>query len=97
MAMRSRRKPDYQMKIAKERITILFKESETAEDDLARRYIKLAKKIGMRYNVKLGPQRKKMFCKYCFTPFKGAKSRLKGGSLSRECRFCGKITKMKYK
>ncbi|MBI4170266.1 MAG: hypothetical protein HY514_01110 [Candidatus Aenigmarchaeota archaeon] len=97
MPERSRKKPEYQTKIAKERIEILFSEMENAPDDLARRYIRLAKKIGMRYNVKLGPGKKRKFCKYCFTPFRGAKTRLKNRFLVRECRFCKKAAKMKIK
>jgi ribonuclease P protein subunit RPR2 len=97
MAERSRKKPEYQIQIARERIEILFSEAKKAPDDLGRRYMRLAKKIGMRYNVKLGPQKKKLFCKHCFTPFGGAKSRLKDGYLVRECKNCKRITKMKYK
>ena len=97
MPERSRSKPEYQVKIAKERISILFSEARHAPDDLASRYIRLAKKIGMRYNVKLGSERKKVFCRQCFTPFKGAKTRMKSGFLVRQCRHCGKVAKMKIK
>ena len=97
MPERSRKKPEYQTKIAKERIEILFDEAKKAPDDLARRYVKLAKKIGMRYNVKLGPDRKKLYCKHCFTPFSSGRARLKNGLLVRTCRHCGKVTRMNYK
>ena len=97
MPERSRRKPEYQTKIARERIDILFDEAKKADEDLARRYLRLAKKIGMRYNVKIGRERKKLFCKHCFTPFRAGRARLKNGYLSRECKFCGKTTRMKYK
>ncbi len=97
MPERSRKKPEFQTKIAKERIDILFGEAEHAKDDLARRYIRLAKKIGMRYNVKLGPERKKLFCQHCFTPFRGARTRMKNGLLARTCGHCGKTTKTRIK
>jgi len=97
MTERSRSKPDFQVRIAKERIDILFDEAAEAPDDLARRYIKLAKKIGMRYNVKIGSERKKTYCKYCFTPFKGTAAKLKNGFIVRKCRHCGKVTKIKFK
>ena len=97
MPERSRKKPEYQTKIAKERIEILFSEAEKAPAELACRYIKLAKKIGMRYNVKLGPERKRLFCKYCFTPFRAARARLKNGYLVRECGYCRKVSKMAIK
>lgn len=97
MPERSRKKPEYQTKIAKERIEILFSEAEKAPDDLARRYMKLAKKIGMRYNVKIGTARKKLYCTHCFTPFRGARTRTKNGFLVRECRYCRMVTKIKIK
>lgn len=97
MAERSRKKPEFQVKIAKERIGILFDEARKADDELARRYIKLAKKIGMRFNVKIGPEKRKLYCKYCYTPFRSAKSRLKNGFLVRICRHCGRTTRIRYK
>jgi len=97
MPERSRKKPEFQTKIAKERIDILFEEAQKAPEDLSRRYIRLAKKIGMRYNVKIGAGRKKLYCTHCFTPFGGGRTRMKNGSLVRTCGHCGKTTKMKIK
>jgi len=97
MPERSRRKPEYQVRIAKERISILFGEAQTAEDDLARRYIRLAKKIGMRYNVKIAPEMKRAYCRHCFTPFKQSRTKLKSGFLVRRCRFCGKTSRLRFK
>jgi ribonuclease P protein subunit RPR2 len=56
------------VKIAKERIDILFK---LAEKELkknpkrSRRYIELARRIGMRCNVRLTPEQRRNFCKKC--------------------------------
>ncbi len=97
MPERSRKKPEFQVKIARERMEILFSEARTAPEDLARRYIRLAKKIGMRYNVKIGTERKKLYCTKCFTPFKAAKARLKKGFLVRTCVHCGRISRMPVK
>lgn len=98
MAERSRNKPDWQIKIAKERIDILFDEAAKTKDKrLRRRYMQLAKKMGMRYNVRLG-ERKKMFCRHCFYYFGGeAKRRLKGGKLTIVCPGCKKVAKYIYK
>lgn len=56
-------------RIARERIQILFEEAEKAakEDkfDFANRYVELARKIGMRYNVRIPRELKRKFCKYC--------------------------------
>ncbi len=101
MRPRSRGKPEYQIKIAKERIVILLDEAKNAAKDepqLARRYCALAKKIGMRYNVRLG-KLKKRFCKYCYSYFTSGNSRrrLKSGVITIKCFSCGKIMRMPYK
>lgn len=98
MPERSRSKPEWQIKIAKERIGILFSEAAKTNDKaLQNRYMKLAKKIGMRYNVRLG-EKKKMFCKNCFYYFSAdVKRRLKNGKLVIVCPGCQKITRYIYK
>ena len=64
------KKPDWQLKIAKERIEILF---NLAEGNLekhpkrSRRYVELARKIGLRYNIRLPKDTKRGFCKNCNT------------------------------
>lgn len=71
--MRTSKKPDWQTKIAKERIEILFAlaENEFKErPDRSRRYLELARKIGLRYNVRLMKNEKRKFCKKCNTLLK---------------------------
>src|SRR2546428_4041026 len=71
MRVRSK-KPDFQAKLARGRIQILF---DLAEKELkkhperSRRYVELARKIGLRYNIRLG-KIKKEFCKKCNTLLK---------------------------
>ncbi len=94
-------KPDYQIKIAKERIRILFSEADNAAKDdpeLAKRYMKLAKRIGMRYNVRLGKLKRK-FCKRCYSYFtaKNSQRRLKRGILIITCKECGHVQRYPYK
>ena len=91
-------KPLHQLKIARERIEILFSEAAKAEPELARRYVKLAKKIGMRYNVRLG-KLKRRFCKHCYSYFtaENSKKRLTSGIMNVHCLSCNKITRMPYK
>lgn len=97
-----RRKPEDQIKIAKERIDILFKEAENVvreRPDLAKRYVKLAKKIGMRYNVRLGKLKRK-FCKYCysfFLPGLTCSQRLRKGRITIKCFSCNKTIRYPYK
>ncbi len=91
-------KPEYQLRIARERIAILFNEAAQAEPELAKRYMKLAKKIGMRYNIRLGVL-KRRFCRHCFSYFtaENSRRRMKNGIMNVMCLSCGKITRYPYK
>ncbi|MCK4967486.1 MAG: ribonuclease P [Candidatus Aenigmarchaeota archaeon] len=64
----TRRKPQWQIDIANERIEILFNLAKTEfknnRHDLAKRYVGLARKIGMKYNISLSNY-KMQFCKMC--------------------------------
>lgn len=101
--MRTRsRKPEYQIKIAKERIGILF---ELAEKELKRhpergkRYVELARKIGMRYNVRLGDYKGK-FCKNCNSILKpgfSSEQRIEKGTIIIKCLKCNKIYRRMFK
>jgi ribonuclease P protein subunit RPR2 len=69
MQNRSRRqKPQSWLNIAKERIEILFSEArKTASDQpkRANRYVTIARKIGMRYNVRIPSKHRREFCHKC--------------------------------
>lgn len=93
-----RAKPEYQRKIAKERIDILFEEAASAEPALARRYMQLAKKIGMRYNVRLGKP-KRRFCRQCYAYFtaKNSQTRIKAGTINIKCLSCNKTMRYPFK
>lgn len=94
------KKPEYQLRIARERIGILFEEAEKAarEDKaLARRYVELARKIGMRYNVRIPPRLKRKCCRNCHSLLLSSLQRLKNGMIRIECSSCGKITRYPYK
>ncbi|MBI2076529.1 MAG: hypothetical protein HYT72_04755 [Candidatus Aenigmarchaeota archaeon] len=98
--MRSRNKPEYQLKIAAERIELLFKEAaKAANPEMAKNYVRLAKKIGMRYNVRIPKKFKRMYCKYCFSFLApdNSKMRLKGGRLNVKCFSCNKTMRYLYK
>jgi len=102
MEQRSRKKPEYQLKIARERIAILLDEADkmVKEDKkLAKRYVELARKIGMRYNVRITEYKKK-FCGKCHAYLKSgltSKHRLKNGLLQIECLECKNIMRYSYK
>ena len=94
-----RSKPDYQVRIANERIEILFdeagKRAKKGDYDLQRRYVRLAKLIGMRYNVKIPTDLKRKYCRHCYTfLFPKSKLRTKRGIVTIKCFNCGK--KIRY-
>ncbi len=64
------KKPAWQTDIAKERIEILFEEAEKSlrkHPERSRRYVELARKIGLRYNIRFPKELKRRFCKKCNT------------------------------
>ncbi len=83
-------------RIAKERVELLFSLAETAamggKLELSRRYIELMLKIARKHNIRLGRDKKRMFCKSCHTfllPGRTAKVRLKKGRVIIKCEVCG--------
>ncbi|MBI3190144.1 ribonuclease P [archaeon] len=94
-----RSKPEYQVKIAKERINILMNEAMAAQKEnpeMSKRYFILAKKIGMRYNVLIPGNKKRKFCKKCFS-FLSEGWRFKGGQARVTCKNCGQSMRYPYK
>ena len=92
-------KPVEQIKIAKERIQLLIRQSidvHTSRPDLSRRYFQLAKKIGMRYNIRISREQKRKFCKKCFS-YIGEGWRFKKGRAQAVCRHCGDVMRYPYK
>jgi len=91
------KKPEYQTKIARERIGILFgfAEKELKEHPKrSKRYVELARKIGMRYNIRLGKEQKRKFCKNCNSVLKSgvtSQQRTEKGKLIIKCTKCNKI------
>ncbi len=95
--MDRRSKPAWQLKIAKERIDILFSEAQkTKEKKLKDRYVELARKIGMRYNVKIESRYRRRYCRYCYKYLDG-KRRLVKGKLVVMCASCRKVNRYPYK
>ena len=90
-----------QKKIAKERINILFEQLKKTKDiTLKNRYITLARKLSMKYNVPIEKNHKKLFCKNCYKvliPGKTLRTRLKNKRLSYFCTNCNHITRYPLK
>lgn len=84
--------------VAHERMGILLKEAERAvragRSDRARRYVDLARKIGMRHNVPLERSWKRWVCAGCGTylvPGRNATVRVRTGRTVVTCKDCGAV------
>ncbi|MBI2084801.1 MAG: ribonuclease P [Candidatus Aenigmarchaeota archaeon] len=103
--MRRSQKPDWQTKIAKERIQILFSLAEKEfrrHHERSRHYVELARKIGLRYNIRLDKDKKREFCKKCNTLLKpGISSKVRLDKLTKtinvRCLNCKKVYRYPYK
>lgn len=89
--------------IAKERIKKLFEQAVemfSTDSKLSDRYIELARKIAMKYKVKLTSAQKRMFCKHCYSflmPGKNCTVRLTGKTITYSCKKCKKFIRIGYK
>jgi ribonuclease P protein subunit RPR2 len=105
MKRRKKGKPRVWIKIARERIEILFnlaREELERNPERSRKYIQLARKIGMRYNVRLTKEQKRSFCKRCnqlLIPTKTSKVTInsKKKLVEIECLNCGSLYRYPYK
>lgn len=55
--------------IARERIDVLFKEADkifSENPKLSNRYVNIARKIAMKFNLKIPKELKRKFCKHCY-------------------------------
>jgi ribonuclease P protein subunit RPR2 len=89
-------KPDWQKDIAMERIVNLFSLAEKEfreKPERSARYIELASKIGMRYNVRIPVSTKRKFCKHChayLSPGVSSKVRKGKDGVVVTCLSCGR-------
>ena len=89
--------------IAGERIDILFDlaEEEALAHNLhrANRYVELARKIGMRYNVRIPRRYRRSYCKHCHSylvPSINSRVRLRGKRTVIFCENCGDYMRMPF-
>ena len=67
-------------RIAKERVAYLIgraEEYKTKDYELARRYVELAKRIAMRYRVRIPKELKMTYCKKCLYPYREGRFRVR--------------------
>ncbi|MCK4335183.1 MAG: ribonuclease P [Candidatus Aenigmarchaeota archaeon] len=102
--MTRRVKPETWKKIAKERIKILFDQAGKEfkkHPERSKRYVELARKMGMRYNVRLTKEMKMRFCKKCFSYLKPGvncrvRTRRDKQSVVLTCLDCGFVSRYPY-
>jgi ribonuclease P protein subunit RPR2 len=106
MKLRKRlKKPDWQQDIARERIDILLGLAEKnfrKKPERSHRYVELARKISLRYNVRMKKEQKRKFCKKCnslLLPGVTSSARLdsKRRLLIIKCKNCNTIYRHPYK
>jgi ribonuclease P protein subunit RPR2 len=85
------------VRIAGERIHHLFGLAETeaarSKETLPDRYVALARRIGMRYNVRIPPDYRSSYCRGCsayWVEGRTVRSRLRGGRKVSTCLVCGR-------
>ena len=77
-----------------------FNMARTGELDLARRYLTLARKIGMRYTIKIPSRLKRRTCKECRVPLLPditSRTRIRPGKMVVTCLECGHISRYPFK
>ncbi len=102
--MVKRRHRGMERRIALERMTSLFRLAEEEalqrHADRARRYVELARRIGMRYNARVPAAFKRSFCKKCLAfllPSVSARVRIGRGRVVVTCTACGAVQRYPYR
>jgi ribonuclease P protein subunit RPR2 len=90
--------------LVRNRIKILFRlaEEEARQPDRGRadRYVELARKLGMRYNVRIPRHLKRRICRKChayLVPGRNATVRVRRGRIIVHCHECGRILRYPFK
>jgi ribonuclease P protein subunit RPR2 len=102
MRSESRKKPEAWTKIAGERIQLLFEQAENEfrkHPERAKRYVELARKIAMRYNVRLA--QRSNFCRQCNAYLKPGvncrvRTRKDKQAVAVTCLACGHVSRHPY-
>lgn len=89
------------VQIAKERIVLLMQQADRAalggDVELADRYVDMARRIGMRYNVRVTSAFRRRFCRACYGylhPGVTARTRLSRGRVVTTCLRCGHVSRI---
>lgn len=100
--MRRGRRPKWMIKIADERLEILFKMAEdefSLHPQRSHRYVEMARSIAQKYNLKMPSYWRGRYCKGCKRFLKhglNSKVRLNHSAVTIECLECGEVSTMPY-
>lgn len=100
---RFRKDKEKEKKIALEHIDDLFYQAEKAfhtNPDLSRSYVQLARRIQMKFRLRMPKQHKRKFCKHCYTylvPSVNSRVRLNNSKLTIYCHECKKFSRITLK
>ncbi|MDE1835265.1 MAG: ribonuclease P [Euryarchaeota archaeon] len=90
--------------VARERIEILFRQAESASREgaleIADRDVRLARRIGTRYNLRLPSELRARFCRRCFHYLQEgvtSRTRLRQGRRVVTCLSCGRSYQRPYR
>ena len=99
---RHKKKSSGQREIALERIKTLFKQARDVfkeDKNLANRYVELARKIAMKYKIRIPSELQKQFCRHCYKflmPDVNCRIRLKNGKVVYYCLECKHFMRFSY-
>lgn len=89
------------IRAAQERIQDLFSLAESemrrSPHNLSQRYVLLARRIGMRYNVRLPREYREAYCRACsayWVEGRSVRTRLRSGRRTQTCLQCGKVRRV---
>lgn len=99
------RKPSWQKDVVRERIMRLFSQAEeesSEHPERSRRYVEMAHRLSMRYNVTIPSGLKRRFCSSCksyLVPGKNSRVRTSSSqkALIVTCKECGHVTRLPYR
>jgi ribonuclease P protein subunit RPR2 len=100
--LRRGRRPKWMLKIAEERIDILFNRADEefiVHPERSHRYVEMARNIAKKYNMKIPATWGKRFCRSCqhfMKPGINCQIRLSDSSVIIKCLECGNINKIPY-
>ena len=103
MKQQHKKKPKLHRDIAIERIQELFNQAELRfkkSPELANRYVYIARKIAMKFKVKIPKELKRRFCKHCYNymvPSVNCRVRLTQKKVVYSCLNCKKFMRFPYK